>query len=268
MNQTSTTALPLHLSTQQIPQQIESISAFISATLLQARKGKLVVAVSGGIDSALSVSLACRAVGRERVQPLLLPFRDQDMADARAVLSHLGFAASEIISIDIQPAVSSLATTVAGSKPDQVRLGNIMARVRMIYIFDLAKQLDALVCGTENKSEKYLAYFTRFGDEASDLEPLQHLYKSQVRQLAEFLSVPRQIIDKAPTAGLWADQTDEAELGFSYEAADAVLWQLVDRQITDPAELARASGQPPELVARVVARVTSQQFKHEVPYRL
>ena len=127
--------------------------------------------------------------------------------------------------MNIGKAVDELAATL-GAADDQLRLGNIMARVRMICLYDLAKQLDALVCGTENKSEKYLGYFTRFGDEASDIEPIMHLYKTEVYELAKHLGIPGAIVAKPPSADLWSEQTDERELGFSYKEADQVLHVL------------------------------------------
>ena len=139
-----------------------------------------------------------------------------------------------------------------------------MARTRMMIIYDLAKKNDALVCGTENKSEKYLGYFTRFGDEASDIEPIVHLYKTQVRQLSEFLDLPTQIQTKQPTADLWEGQTDEQELGFSYEIADRVLMQLIDEGKPG----AKIEGMDPELVAKVIQRVGQMKFKQQVPYQI
>jgi len=126
--------------------------------------------------------------------------------------------------INIGRAADKLAIKL-NAKKDKVRLGNILARVRMICLFDLAKKLGALVVGTENKSEKMLGYFTRFGDEASDLEPIVHLYKTEVIKLAKELGVPAAIIKAAPTAGLWPGQTDEAELGMTYAEIDARLRQ-------------------------------------------
>jgi len=136
----------------------------------------------------------------------------------------------------------------------------------MIIIFDQTKKLDALVCGTENKSEKYLGYFTRFGDEASDLEPIQHLYKTQVWQLAKDLNIPQQFISKAPTAGLWDGQTDEQELGFSYSQADEVLKQFIDEN-KKPDEI-KIDGIEKKIVRKIVKQVQSQKFKLEVPYHL
>ncbi|MBI2190192.1 MAG: NAD(+) synthase, partial [Candidatus Levybacteria bacterium] len=139
------------------------------------------------------------------------------------------FSCSFILSI--KSIVDKLAKTL-GVQPlkDSIRLGNIMARVRMILLYDLAKKHQALVCGTENRSEYHLGYFTRFGDEASDFEPIRHLYKTQVYQLASYLGVPKTVIDKKPTAGLWAEQTDEGEFGFSYKEADPVLYLYFDKK--------------------------------------
>jgi len=146
---------------------------------------------------------------------------------------------------------------------DKIRLGNIMARVRMIILFDLAKQLNALVCGTENKSEKLLGYFTRFGDAASDIEPISHLYKTQIYQLAKYLKVPEEIIKQSPTAGLWNGQTDEDDFGFTYEEADQVLYLYHDR------------GQDINLIKKgfknaekIINRLFSNKFKLLTPYKI
>ncbi len=145
----------------------------------------------------------------------------------------------------------------------KLRLGNIMARVRMIILFDLAKKLNAMVCGTENKSERLLGYFTRFGDAASDIEPISHLYKTQVLQLAKYLKVPKKIIQQSPTAGLWDGQTDEGEFGFTYEEADQVLYLTHDR------------GQDINNVKKdflnaekIIKRLLDNQFKLKTPYSL
>lgn len=262
---------------------IESIISFLKNVYQQQNKSHAVIAVSGGIDSAVSLTLLTRALGTQNITPLLLPFGSQDMTDAREVVEWNGFAKNQWHEIDIQPMVESFraASAIADSRTsareisidssknssaDPVRLGNIMARSRMIVVYDFAKALDALVCGTENKSEYYLAYFTRFGDEASDVEPLAHLYKTQVRALAKELGIPHSIQTKAPSAGLWAGQSDEQELGFSYEQADAVLAEYVDAGQTDPAVIADHTSLPLEVVVKVIARVEGTAYKHAVPY--
>jgi NAD+ synthase len=136
----------------------------------------------------------------------------------------------------------------------------------MICVFDIAKKLDALVVGTENKSEHYLGYFTRFGDAASDIEPICHLYKTQVRQLAQFIHLPEIFLTKAPSAGLWIGQTDEAEMGFSYAKADQVLEKLIDEHT--PVEDIQIAGVSAEVVQKIIAQLETMQFKREVPYML
>ena len=130
----------------------------------------------------------------------------------------------------------------------------------MIFVFDLAKKLQALVCGTENKSEKYLGYFTRFGDGASDIEPIEHLYKTQVRELATYMHIPKEILEKDPSAGLWEHQTDEKELGFSYEDADKV----IDHVLLNAKEPLTSVSL--EVIEKVQQTIQKQAFKRNVPY--
>lgn len=146
----------------------------------------------------------------------------------------------------------------------RLRAGNIMARVRMIILFDLAKKHNALVCGTENKTEYLLGYFTRFGDEASDIEPIKHLYKTQVYQLAKHLGVPDQIINRRPTAGLWSSQTDEGEFGFSYEEADNVLYLYSDKKISTEKIIKMGYLH----AKKILAFVKKNEFKRKTPYCL
>jgi len=146
----------------------------------------------------------------------------------------------------------------------KISLGNIMARVRMIILFDLAKKHNALVCGTENKSERLLGYFTRFGDAASDIEPVTHLYKTQIYQLAKYLKVTKKIIDQPPTADLWKGQTDEGEFGFTYEEADQVLYLYFDKKIATK-EIKRLGFKN---VEKIIKRFLGNQFKQETPYSL
>lgn len=264
--------------------KLENCVQFLRNIYKQHHKKVGLIAVSGGIDSAVSLSLLTQALGPKHVHAVLLPYEYQDMCDAQEIVQWNKLPAANIHQVNIQPIVAgvSQALTQAQEKAlDEFRKGNSMARARMIVVYDLAKQLDALVCGTENKSEKYLGYFTRFGDEASDIEPLQDLYKTQVRELAVALEIPEVFLKKAPSAGLWQAQTDEQELGFSYQVADQVLEALIDTQSgilylkliegdklsAVATELATALPEiPKQTITKVLKRVQSQQFKHEVPY--
>jgi NAD+ synthase len=169
-----------------------------------------------------------------------------------------------VVRIDIKKAVDDICWNEMGM--DNIRKGNIMARVRMIYVFDQAKKRNALVVGTENKSEHLLGYFTRFGDEASDVEPIAHLYKTQVIELATHLPIPQSILMKPPSAGLWPEQTDEGEFGFSYKDADQVLALFFDEKKS--VDEVVALGFDRELIKKIQARVSQNSFKHMTPYSL
>lgn len=212
-----------------------------------------VIAVSGGVDSAVALTLLVKALGRKRVTPVSLPCGTQDVTDAKLIIKWNGLA-EKMGEINIGEMVDSIAEQL-GVESESVRKGNIMARVRMICVFDIAKKMGALVCGTENKSEHYLGYFTRYGDAASDVEPIAHLYKTEVWEMARELGIPAIFYTKAPSAGLWQGQTDEGEMGFSYQEADKVLQ-------------GQTGGIDSKIVEKVREIVEKNKFKLEVPYML
>ncbi len=238
---------------------------FIRSAFAHAGFSKAVIALSGGVDSATSCSLAVRALGRDNVYPVLLPYGalgEQGVADAGLVTEALAIPEGHVSVVDIEP----LLAPVVALDPvmDNVRRGNAMARMRMMVVYDRAKKLPGLVIGTENKSEHYLGYFTRFGDEASDLEPLRNLYKTQVYRLASHLGVPEAILTKKPTAGLWEGQTDEGEFGFTYTQADEILSANIDQRLSVAQVIGR--GIPEATVKRVLAHVEKNAFKHHLPH--
>lgn len=240
------------------------ITDFIRDTFRAAGFSSALIALSGGIDSAVSCALAVRALGAENVYPLFLPYGSlsrQGVLDAAQVVAALGIPREQVTEIDIQP----LADPFCALDPsmDHLRKGNIMARVRMIVVFDQARRRGALVVGTENKTEHLLGYYTRFGDEASDVEPLRNLYKTHIFRLAEHLSLPDSILTKRPSAGLWEDQTDEGEFGFTYADADRILEGLFDQGLTSDQLIAQ--GMDPETVSKVAAWAQRNDFKHHLP---
>lgn len=223
---------------------------------------RAVVAMSGGVDSSTSAALAVRALGKNNVYPLLLPDRDSSSTDdARLVIIYLGIPKSNITHIDIAPFVDPIISI--DPSMDKIRRGNVMARIRMILLYDQAKKRNALVVGTENKTEHLLGYFTRFGDEASDIEPLRNLYKTEVYALARFLGLPDSVITKTPTAGLWEGQTDEGEFGFTYKNADEILSLVVDEKLSIDDVVVR--GYDRATIEKVVARMKDNDFKHHLP---
>lgn len=240
---------------------IDQIVTFLQDTLKKAHKTNLIVAVSGGIDSAVSLSLACKAVGPDHVWGVSLPYHTQSIEDSHAILEWNNVPKDHQLEINIGPMVDEIAKELKIPGEETLRLGNIMARMRMIALYDQARVVDALVCGTENKSEKYLGYFTRFGDEASDIEPIQHLYKHEVRELAQTLGIPDVFLTKHPSAGLWEGQTDESELGFTYDQADQVIAEMLG-------ELEKDASLPDDVRQEILERIESVHFKHEVPYAL
>jgi NAD+ synthase len=247
-------------------QTAAKIIEFIKTSLNTAGFSHAVIGLSGGVDSATSLCLVVRAIGKENVYPVLLPYgilSTQGTLDAMTFTQTLDIPISNISRIDIKPPVDVLATQL-GVAADNTRRGNLMARMRMIALFDQAKKRQALVIGTENKSEHLLGYFTRFGDEASDIEPIMHLYKTQVYDLAKFLGVSETILTKKPTAGLWDGQTDEGEFGFTYKEADEILALLYDDKM--PIAAIEAKGFARNVIDKITARVDRNAFKHVLPY--
>jgi NAD+ synthase len=237
------------------------LAEFIRSKLDRAGKRKLIIGLSGGVDSAVAACLAVKALGPESLHCLLMPYRTsspESVEDANELVSRLSVRAE---TVDISPMVDAF-TELSGTV-DRIRLGNVMARVRMILLFDRSAELDALVLGTSNKSELLLGYGTLHGDVASALMPLGDLYKTQVNMLAEELGVPESIRRKPPSADLWPDQTDEDELGFSYDEVDRLLALLVDERMSPKAVVRR--GFSPQLVDRVIRVVVGSQFKRHLP---
>ncbi len=236
----------------------KKIVAFLKKTFTEQKIEKVVIGISGGVDSATSLYLVSKVIAPENIIAIHLPYFNEIDPDVKVIEESLGIRTTKI---SINNFVDDMFSRLEIPKEDLVRRGNIMARVRMITLFDFAKKNNALVIGTENRSEYQLGYFTRFGDEASDVEPLQHLYKTQVYELARYLGLPKSIIDKPPSANLWNDQTDEGEFGFTYAEADPVLYLYFDKK--NPVWTIESMHQG---ARKIIKFAEKSKFKHEVPY--
>ena len=244
---------------------LEVITGFIRSQLEQTGFGRLVVGLSGGVDSATVAFLAARAIGADNLLAVRMPYRSsspESEADAMRVVTALGCRTERV---DITPMVDPMLALIDGDDPAalQVRRGNVMARQRMIVLYDRSADFDALVAGTSNKTEALLGYGTLYGDMGAAFAPIGDLYKSQLRAVAGALGVPDEILAKPPSADLWPGQTDEAELGATYDDLDRVLFALVDRRWT--AERCVAEGLDATLVAWVEQRVARNEFKRQTP---
>ena len=224
---------------------------------------KAVIGLSGGIDSAVSAYLSAKALGSENVYCLLMPYKTSSpdsLTDAMKVIKDLNVNYRKI---DITEAVNSAVKQIGDKDISNVRKGNIMARIRMILLYDESAAENALVIGTSNKTEILLGYSTIFGDSASAINPIGDLYKTQLISLAVHLGVPESIVKKKPSADLWKGQTDENELGFTYGEVDKYLFMKVDERISD-AELIK-SGFDEKFMKKVNSLIIKSQFKRLPP---
>ena len=237
------------------------LTGFIRSELERTGLESLVVGLSGGLDSAVAAFLAARALGPEQVHAVLMPYRSssrESLTDAALVVDTLGIGSE---TVEITAMVEGYQAT--GDKIDRLRLGNIMARCRMTVLYDLSARDRALVLGTSNKTEILLGYGTLHGDMASALNPIGDLYKTQVRQLAQHLGLPEPVLTKPPSADLWPDQSDEDELGFTYEEIDRLLSMLVDARVSPETAIKNRFSR--KLVDRVLQMIIGSQFKRRMP---
>ena len=237
------------------------LTGFIKTELNRVGFNRALMGVSGGIDSAVSLYLSAKALGPENVLALRMPYATSapdTLQDAQTMIDDLGVQSMTIeISNMVDPLINHY------EEMDKLRAGNIMARMRMIILYDQSVAFKGLVMGTSNKTEMLLGYSTIFGDSAAALQPIGDLYKTQVRQLAKHLGVPEQVRRKAPSADLWQGQTDEGELGFTYERVDQLLYLLVDQRYRP--ENCVEEGFEKGFVDRVVNMVRKNHFKRIMP---
>lgn len=237
------------------------LTGFIRTEINRTGYGRAVVNLSGGLDSAVSCILAVDALGADNVLALRLPYKTSSADSLEHAQLIIDLMKVQTLTIPITEMVDSLIDQYPGMSA--VRKGNIMARTRMIVAYDQSEAFHGLVVGTGNKTEILLGYTTLFGDSACALNPIGDLYKTQVRQLAADLKVPREILEKPPSADLWMGQTDEGELGFTYENVDQLLYFLVDQRYS-PEECVGA-GFDENFIKTVTERLQKFQFKRVMP---
>jgi NAD+ synthase len=255
----------LRLNTLEISRKI---TEFISEEVRKSGLAGAIIAVSGGIDSALTLSLTAKALGPERVRAVTMPERDitpeRDIMDVMRI-TDLYDVTCDVV--EITPTLEALNGALPLYDPsDRLANGNLRPRVRMMVSYHYANTLNRIVIGSSNKTELLTGYFTKYGDGGVDLLPMGDLYKCQVRQLASHMGVPQEIIDKTPTAGLWPGQSDEGEMGASYDDIDLILWGHEKGFSTK--EIALGIDADPSLVESILARVERTEHKRRLPLLL
>lgn len=237
------------------------LTSFIKSEITRVGYSRAVIGLSGGIDSALSYALAVEALGNENVLAVRMPYKSSspDSLEHAEMLIEQYETPSE--TVEITEMVEPLFAT--DPEMSKQRKGNIMARQRMIVLYDRSESFKGLVVGTSNKTEILLGYSTLWGDMASALNPIGDLYKTQLRQLARALRIPSAILDKPPSADLWIGQTDEGELGFTYEEVDKLLYLLIDQRFSS--QECVQEGFDEKFVNAVIRRIQRNQFKRMMP---
>ncbi|MGL5656310.1 MAG: NAD+ synthase [Fusobacteriaceae bacterium] len=234
---------------------------FVKEEVTKSGFKKVVLGLSGGIDSAIVAFIAAKALGPENVLGIMMPYKSsskESVEHAKLVIEKLGIQSKLI---EITPMVD--AYFEIEKDISNMRKGNKMARERMSILFDYSAKEGALVLGTSNKTEILLGYSTQFGDSASALNPIGDLYKTQIWEISRYMGVPSELIDKKPSADLWEGQTDESELGFSYLEADKILYEMIDER-KDMFELLE-SGFNKEIIEKIAKKIKFSQYKRKLP---
>ncbi|WP_435347793.1 NAD+ synthase [Haloarchaeobius sp. HRN-SO-5] len=256
--------LDLRFSEAELAAQRDHIVDFIASTVDDAGADGAVLGLSGGVDSTTTAYLAVDALGTENVYGLILPAEvssEENMSDAERVAETLGI---DYDVVEIGGIVGSIVDAIPGAERDTLAVGNARARVRGVVNYYVANEENYLVLGTGNRAEAMTGYFTKYGDQAVDCNPIGNLYKQQVRQLAAYLGAPEDLAEKTATAGLWADQTDEQELGVDYDTIDAVVALHIAGDASTSAT-ARELGVEERVVERVRGLYERSEHKRRMP---
>ncbi|WP_128476636.1 NAD+ synthase [Halorussus pelagicus] len=257
--------LDLRLSESELEARRDHLVQFIRDTADAAGTDRAVLGLSGGIDSTLTAHLAVEALGEDNLHGLVMPGEvssEDNMSDAEWVAQELEITYDIF---EINPIVDQFLDTYSEAEGDQLAVGNARARTRAVLNYLVANHENALVLGTGNRSEALVGYFTKYGDGAVDCHPIGNLYKQQVRQLAAHVGVPDELVEKPPTAGLWADQTDEEELGIDYDSLDAILALHVDGPLSVAATATELDDVTEEQVRTVGEMYERSEHKRRVP---
>jgi NAD+ synthase len=259
------TTVDLHLSEPELQARREHIVAFVADTVEAAGAEGAVIGLSGGVDSTTVAHLAVEALGPDRVRGLSMPSDvnpEADETDAERVAESLDI---EYDVIDVAPIVEAFVDAAPpAAADDRTALGNVRVRTRAVLNYFLANAGDRLVLGTGNRSEAATGYFTKYGDQAVDCNPIGNLYKCQVRQLARAVGVPEDLVTRTPSAGMWEGQTDETEMGLGYDELDAILAVHVDGPLSKSATR-RTLGVPASAIERVVELYEQSKHKRAMP---
>ena len=246
-------------------QEVEiKIKRFIKDYVEKSKVKGIVLGLSGGIDSSTAAALSALAIGGDNVLGLILPEKEtynaKDVKQAKLVAKKFGFKTK---TIDITSTLETFYKSIPEFDPtDKVCKGNIKARTRMIYIYYFANRLNMLVCGSSDKSETMMGYFTKWGDVAADISPIMDLYKTQVQKIAQHIGIPKEILTKPPSPALWPGQLAETELGIKYETLDLILYGL--EHFMETKEIAKQLDIEKELVESIKRRWLSMEHKRRM----
>jgi NAD+ synthase len=244
---------------------VQNLRGFIRDCVEKTGCSGIVIGLSGGIDSAVVTKLAADTIDPAKILNVFMPSRVTPAADYKTTKELSQIWGTEYKIVDVQPAVDALTSVLLSDVQAPLEKGNISARCRMIVLYNLAKKRNYLVAGTSNQSELMTGYFTKFGDGACDMTPLAGTYKTEVKQIAAMIGIPQDIIDRPPSAGFWEGQTDESEMGISYDYLDAILYDM-DMDFDDD-EIAEDLGIPTEKVREIRRLVASMEHKRIPPMR-